>query len=212
MLCKHHKHQPEDWICPACINVKPREDPSHTRDDGCRYGPGGREVYRRIKKQFGVRAKVGSVRDPAIPAVGEADVMLITDDLDLDADVGGAIRAFGALSAFGEEEVVREDEALGIMRGGVGVVAKEGRVVGDTHQNTNKLPDLVDLIEDEEDHDVFNDRLSPITVRERRIAKARQVFGVNKKLEERGNQADQAAAEDHRTTDVTSRKGQRPGR
>lgn len=116
-------------------------------------------MYRRIREQFGVRAKFGPVRDPAIPAAGEADVKLITDDVDLDADVDGAISApgalsapgGGALSALGYEEVVREDETFGIMRGGAGAVAKEEGVVGYTAQNTDNLPELVDLIEDEED-------------------------------------------------------------
>ena len=89
LLCEHYNHPPENWICPACLAVKPRDDPAHTRDEGCRYGVGGQEVYRRIKKQFGVRAKAGPIRDPAIPAAGEVDRGPTPDDVDLDADHGG---------------------------------------------------------------------------------------------------------------------------
>lgn len=47
------------------------------------------------------------------------------------------------------------------------------------------------------------DRPSPVTVREQRVAKARRIFGLNKPQRDRGDQADQATAEDHRTTDVS---------
>ena len=170
----------------------------------------------RTKKQFGVRAKAGPVRDPAIPAAGEVDVKHISDHVDLGADIDGVIRtpsvistpdgaisAPGALSALGGEEVVREETTLGIMRGGAGAVTKEEGVAGDICQNNEHLPELVDLIEDEAENDGFIDRLSHIFVREQRIAKARQVLGLNKELEERGDQADQAAAEERITTDVT---------
>lgn len=41
-------------------------------------------------------------------------------------------------------------------------------------------------------------------VRERRIAKARRVFGLDGQQQDRGYQVDQAAAEDHRTTDASN--------
>ena len=204
LLCKHYNIAPENWLCPACLAVKPRDDPAHAEDEGCRYGSGGVEVYRRVKKQFGVRAKAGPVRDPAIPAAGEADRDPIIDNLDLDADVG-AVSAPGVISTpvpdaiRAPDEVVTEEETLGIMRGDARAVTKEEG--GDTPQDTN-LPDLVDITGGEEDNDGFIDRRSPITVREQRIAKARRVLGL-KEQEDRGDQADQAAAEDHRTTYVT---------
>ena len=43
--------------------------------------------------------------------------------------------------------------------------------------------------------------MSQLSVREQRIAKARRVLGL-KAQHDRGDQADQTAAEDHRTTDV----------
>ena len=48
----------------------------------------------------------------------------------------------------------------------------------------------------------YDGQLSPISVREQRIAKARRVFGLNNPKIDRVDQADQAAAEDHRTIDV----------
>ena len=53
----------------------------------------------------------------------------------------------------------------------------------------------------EEDNDGFDVKLSPVTVREQREARARKLLGLNNKAD-RGDRADQAAAEDHRTTDV----------
>ena len=61
------------------------------------------------------------------------------------------------------------------------------------------MPDLVDL----EDDEGSIDTLSPVTVREQRVARARQFLGLNKPKQDRGDQVDQAAAEDHRTTDVS---------
>ena len=43
-----------------------------------------------------------------------------------------------------------------------------------------------------------------VTVREQRIAKARRAFGLNKDNHPRGDQTDQAAAEDHGMTDVAN--------
>ena len=51
LLCKHCNIAPETWLCPVCLGVKPRDDPAHAKDEGCRYGVGGVEVYRRVKKQ-----------------------------------------------------------------------------------------------------------------------------------------------------------------
>ena len=165
---------------------------------------------------MGAKAKAGPCRDPAIPAAGIVDGGPISDDIALGADVGaiiapgaisapdGVIRTPGALSAPEDERVVIEEEALGTMRGGdARAVRKDEREIGGTHQHAQYLPDLVDLIEGEAENDGYIDRLSPITAREQRIAKARQVFCLNRKHEDRGDQADQAAAEDHRSTDVT---------
>ena len=65
-------------------------------------------------------------------------------------------------------------------------------------QNTNQDSiDVIDIGEEEGD----TDPLSPIIVREQRIAKARTVLGL-KRQRDRGDQADHGVAEDHRTTDV----------
>ena len=66
---------------------------------------------------------------------------------------------------------------------------------------------MFDLIDLEEGIDTIKDgwadKLSPVTVREQRVARAREVLGLNKPKQDRGDQADQAAAEDHRHIDVS---------
>ena len=49
----------------------------------------------------------------------------------------------------------------------------------------------------------YLDKLAPVTIREQRVARARRILGLNKSQQDRGDQTDQAAAEDHRTTDVS---------
>ena len=60
--------------------------------------------------------------------------------------------------------------------------------------------DLVDVI-DIDDEEGYADLLSPISIREQRIARARGVLGF-KQHHDRGVQADPGAAEGHRTTGV----------
>ena len=67
---------------------------------------------------------------------------------------------------------------------------------------SHNLPDLVHLTEPE-GQDGYVYRLPSIAVRERRIARARRVFGLYKQHQDRGDQADQAASEDHRSIDVS---------
>lgn len=53
--------------------------------------------------------------------------------------------------------------------------------------------------------DLNLDEVSPAIIREHRIARARNIFGLKpkKELKDKENQADQTAAEDWRTLDVT---------
>ena len=118
LFCKFYQLEPSGWSCEACFGVRPHDDPDRTLVSGCRCADGGNEVVRRVKKQFGQQAGAGFVRDFAIPAVGVADGDPITDDIDLDAEVGGVISALGggAISAL-----------QGSVSGGRRVVAKEER-------------------------------------------------------------------------------------
>ena len=61
----------------------------------------------------------------------------------------------------------------------------------------------LDVIDSEEDDSGgYTGKLSPITAREQRVTKARRILGLNEQQQDRGDQTDQAAAEDHTTTDV----------
>ena len=185
--------------------AKLAEDPRHTLEDSCRYVYGEDEVYRRNKEELGQRTKAGPCRDPAIPAVGVADGNPIIDDLGLDIDVDDAISALGVMTTPVDDRVATGEETLGIMRGGVFVVTKEEIDTSEDifpFQNPSELFDLVDLIEDAEDHDGYSDRLALLIFREQRIANARRALGLTKPKHARGDQADQAAAEYHRTIDV----------
>lgn len=143
-----------------------------------------------MRKRFGQHAKVVPHRGPAIPAAGVVDGDPNIDDIDLDINVpdGGRVAA--------------EDETLGIPRGDGTVFAKEENG-GHTPRNPQHLFDSVDLTDDAGDNDGFLGRSFPITVREQRVARARRVFGPRAQLQERGDQVDQAAAEDHTITDVS---------
>ena len=66
--------------------------------------------------------------------------------------------------------------------------------------DSEDLPDLIDL---EEDNEGSDDNLSPFTVREQRVARARRFLGLHEPKHLRGDQVDRAVAEDHRTTDVS---------
>ena len=58
-------------------------------------------------------------------------------------------------------------------------------------------------MEDNGDNDGCLDGLSPVIVLEQRVAKARRILGFHKPQHSRGDRAEQAVAEDHRTTDVS---------
>lgn len=62
---------------------------------------------------------------------------------------------------------------------------------------------LLDLIDHEEGDEGLNDKFSPVTIREQRVARARQLLGLTELKQDRGDQVDQAVAEDHRTIDVS---------
>ena len=64
--------------------------------------------------------------------------------------------------------------------------------------STDNLMDLIDF----EDDEGLIGKSSLVTVREQRVARARQLLGSNKPKQDRGDQVDQAAAGEHRTTDV----------
>ena len=81
------------------------------------------------------------------------------------------------------------------------VVTKEGEKEDTPRQHLNSFPDTAHLTETA-DNDGFEDRLSPVIVREQRVAKARRIFGLNEPQRSRGDHADQKAADDHRTIDV----------
>lgn len=61
----------------------------------------------------------------------------------------------------------------------------------------------MDLTE-EGDNDGHLGWLSPVAVRGQRVAKARRILGLNEEQHCRGDKADQRAAEDLRTTDVSN--------
>lgn len=65
------------------------------------------------------------------------------------------------------------------------------------------LPDIADLTGEDEYNDGYLSRSSPVTVREQRVAKPRRIVGFNKPQRSSGDQAGQAAAEDHRITEVS---------
>lgn len=64
-----------------------------------------------------MKAEAGPCRDPAIPAVGAAEVGNLTDDLDFDLEVPH----------------LQEEGTFGVLRGLGSAVAKEERWIGGTH-------------------------------------------------------------------------------
>lgn len=82
---------------------------------------------------------------------------------------------------------------------------KGGYTAVTPNQIQNPSPeDVVDVIElENNENGGCVDPLSPINIREQRVAKARRALGL-KSQRDRGDQADQAAAEDDRTTDVNT--------
>ena len=166
--------------------------PSHILEEGCRFEDGGCEVARRTKKQSGQRAGAGPCRNPAIQVSGAADGAPTTDDLDLDIDVQAIY-----------DEGIPEEEPFGIFKGAGRSATKEengGDIDPPPIQNQNSKLDVVDL-EAEETKGGYEDRLSPIDVREQRVDRARRVLGFQSQRGP-GDKTDQAAAEDNRTTDV----------
>ena len=195
LLCRCALHEPGKWSCEACRGTRPYHDSAHTLEEGCRFAVGGLEVARRAKKQVGQRAGAGPCRDPAIPASGVADGAPITDDLGLEPDVPAV-----------DDEAAPEEEPFGILKGPGRAVTKEEQggdleAPPDQNQEVSQPLDVVDLETEEEDIDGHEYGLSPINVRERRVARARRVLWL-KSQHSRGDQADEVAAEDHRTTDV----------
>ena len=143
-----------------------------------------------MKEQFGEHAGAGPRRDFAIHVGGETDRRPITDDdLGLYIDVPTAY-----------DEALQGEHTFGTFRG-LGRAATKEEKGGDSSQPPLKHHlDVIDL-EEERDNDGYDDPLSRVTVREQRVAKARRIFGL-KSQRSRGDQADQAAAEDHSTTVV----------
>ena len=189
LLCKLYRHAPSKWSCEARLGVRPAGDPEHILIDGCGFAGGGVGVARRVEKQLGQRTGSGPRRDPATPAAGVADGdPIIYDNIELDRDIEP------------DSWVVIEDETHGVLRGdGHEVATQEGKGC-DTLQN---VQDTIGLMEETQDIDGLLDRLSPVTVRGQRVAKARRILCLNKGHHPRGGQADQAAAEDHIITIVS---------
>ena len=98
-----------------------------------------------------------------------------------------------------EGRVAEEDRELRVRSTSVDVAAKDERWVGYPPPNQPN-PDLINFAG--EDQDGVEDKLSPITIREQRVARARTTFGPHKDRIDRGDQVNQTAACDHRTTDV----------
>ena len=85
---------------------------------------------------------------------------------------------------------------------GFGRVVTEEEKSDEVPSNFQKPQESVDVIDLEEaDKDGSEDPLSPVSARERRIATARRVPEF-KQQHDRADQVDQAAAEDHSTTDA----------
>ena len=165
MLQRQYQMDPSGWSFEACLRVRPHDDLDHALAVGCRYADGGKEVARSVKKQQGQTAGVGPARGPAIPAAGVADRDPITDDIEFDADVGGAISAPGGGG-------LSPPQASGELS------RRRNKRRGHPHPIPPNLQDLVDLTEDEEeDNDGFTDRFSPVIAREQRAARAREIFG-----------------------------------
>ena len=47
LLCRYYNIEPTFWTCRVCLGARPAEHPEHTSEEGCRYGSGGKEVWRR---------------------------------------------------------------------------------------------------------------------------------------------------------------------
>ena len=100
--------------------------------------------------------------------------------------------------------MVAEHETLVVPRAVGNEVATKEENEGDTHlPNRTPVPYAVDLTEDE-DNDCYEDRLSPVIVREQRVAKARRIFGLNQVQHSRGDQVHQMEAKHKRTTDASN--------
>ena len=80
---------------------------------------------RRRKKELGQKVQAVPCRDLAIPAAGIADGGPITDDVDLDLGVDGAISAPGAVSAPVGDQAIIDEDAFGMLRFGNSVATKE---------------------------------------------------------------------------------------
>ena len=96
------------------------------------------------------------------------------------------------------------DDTLGVLRILRRVATEEengGDRVPPNSQNQGQEEDVMDVIDLDEAG--YVDPLSPIPVREQRVAKARRALGFNAQVD-REDQADQAAVQDHRTIDVAT--------
>ena len=110
-VCRHYNEEFGDWTCEACLRRRLIIDTKHTLIQGCRYEDGGVEIARWTKKQLGLQAVAGPVRDLATPAAGIADGDPITDDLTLDEDVGDeGIGAVSAPNAGSRDSIVTKEE------------------------------------------------------------------------------------------------------
>lgn len=135
--------------------------------------------------QLSLKAAAGPCRDPSIPAAGVADGYPIIDNLSWDREIGTE----------GEDGVISAPTGA---RAGTHVVTKEERLGTPQVDIYQTSPDLVDPKHGIDIDDGWGDKLSPPTFREQRVARAREVLVFNEPKQDRGDQANQAAAEDHR--------------
>lgn len=183
-LCRYYNDETAMWDREACLRTRPGDHPDHHLDSGFWYGPGGLAGERRRRQRDGVPAKAGPCLGLAFLAVGRRDSGPVIDDLGVYFDVGPPLQ---------------EEDTLGVLRGlRPDVVTKEERR---SEVPIQKLQDSsIDVI-DIDDEEGYIDLLSPIIVREQRIAKTRKVLGFEQQ-HDRADQADQGVAEDHRILDV----------
>ena len=77
-----------------------------------------------------------------------------------------------------------------------------GEKCGNPYVDTEHLPDFIGLDDEVDTNDGWDGNLSPVTVREQRVARARKLFGFTMPKQDLGDQVDQAVAAHHRTMDV----------
>ena len=174
-------------------------------DENCRHG---REYLWRQRRKDGTPAKSGPHRDPAVQPSGEALTDLQSGlglgEFDKDVTVAGDAES---VQPFADPDTALEDQPLS-----VGLPGVPSETQHEAHSEANpkeegkcdsETPPEFKIHDDDAEHG-FEDNQSLITIRERRVAVAREVLGLKpkKELKDQSDQADAGAAEDWRTMDV----------